>query len=45
MEVAVPFNSLSQQQVQLVQNILEDDLKKPLTLNIKVIPTQEYIAN
>lgn len=45
MEIAAPFNSFTQQQVQLVQKILEDDLKKPLTLNVKVIPTQQYTAN
>ena len=45
MEIAVPFNSLSQQQVQLVQKNLQDKLKKPVILNIKVIPTQEYTAS
>ena len=45
MEIAAPLNSFSQQQVQLVQQILQDDLKKPLTLKVKVIPTQDYIAN
>ncbi len=45
MEIAAPLDSFSQQQVQLVQQILQDDLKKPLTLNVKVIPTQQYTAN
>ena len=45
MEVTAQFNSFSQQQVQLIQQILQDKLKKPLTLNIKVIPTQQYTAS
>ena len=45
MEIAVPFDSLSENQVRLVRNFLQENLKKPLTLNVKVIPTQQYTAN
>lgn len=45
MEVAVPFDSLSANQVQLVQKFLQDNLKKPLTLKVKIIPIQEYTAS
>ena len=45
MEIAVPFDSLSENQVRLVRDFLQDNLKKPLTLNVKVIPTQEYTTN
>ncbi|MEO1377123.1 MAG: DUF389 domain-containing protein [Cyanobacteria bacterium J06635_10] len=44
-EVAVPTESLSANQVQLVQKFLEDNLKVPLTLKVKVIPIQEYTAS
>ncbi|MGF1677042.1 MAG: DUF389 domain-containing protein, partial [Rivularia sp. (in: cyanobacteria)] len=45
MEVALPFNSLSSNQVNLVQKFLQDSLNKPLTLNVRVIPIEEYTAN
>ena len=45
MEIAVPFDSLSENQVRLVRNFLQENLKKSLTLNVKVIPTQQYTAN
>ncbi|MGD1914274.1 MAG: DUF389 domain-containing protein [Rivularia sp. (in: cyanobacteria)] len=45
MEVAVPFESLSANQVQLVQEFLQDNLNKRLTLKVKVIPIQEYTAS
>ncbi|MCJ8278961.1 MAG: hypothetical protein MJK14_03200 [Rivularia sp. ALOHA_DT_140] len=45
MEVAIPNDSLSQNQVQLVQEFLQDSLNKPLILNVKVIPIQEYTAS
>ncbi|MBV6625706.1 MAG: DUF389 domain-containing protein [Rivularia sp. (in: Bacteria)] len=45
MEITAPLNYFSQKQIQLVQQILEDDLNKPLTLKVKVIPTQEYTAD
>ena len=45
MEIAVPFDSLSENLVRLVRDFLLENLKKPLTLNVKVIPTQQYTAN
>jgi len=45
MEVALPSNSLSSNQVNLVQKFLQDNLNKPLTLNVRVIPIEEYTAN
>lgn len=45
MEVAIPFDSLNANQVQLVQQFLQDNLNKPLTLNVRVIPTQIYTAS
>ncbi|MEM7579402.1 MAG: DUF389 domain-containing protein [Cyanobacteria bacterium P01_A01_bin.80] len=45
MEIAIPFDSLSNNQVRLVRDFLQDNLKKPITLNVKVIPTQQYTAS
>ncbi|MEL6462439.1 MAG: DUF389 domain-containing protein [Cyanobacteria bacterium J06621_15] len=45
MEIAIPFDSLSDNQVRLVRDFLQNNLKKPITLNVKVIPTQQYTAN
>ena len=45
MEIAIPFDSLSNNQVRLVRDFLQDNLKKPITLNVKVIPTQQYTAD
>lgn len=45
MEVALPFNSLSSNQVNLVQKFLQDSLNKPLNLNVRVIHIEEYTAS
>ncbi|WP_414528334.1 TIGR00341 family protein [Nodularia chucula] len=44
LEVAAPVGSISETQVNLVRDFLEESLKQPLTLNVRVIPIQEFTA-
>lgn len=44
LEVAAPWNSISEQQVNLVRDFLERKLKKPVNLNVQVIPTTVFEA-
>jgi len=42
MEVGAPFDSISEHQVSLVRDFLEQKLNRPLTLNVRVIPITEF---
>jgi uncharacterized hydrophobic protein (TIGR00271 family) len=44
LEVATPRDSISETQVNLVQDFLERSLKKPLQLNVRIVPIQEFTA-
>jgi uncharacterized hydrophobic protein (TIGR00271 family) len=44
LEVAAPWNSVSEQQVKLVRDFLEHKLEKPVNLNVQVIPISVFEA-
>lgn len=44
LEVAAPWNSISERQVNLVRDFLESRLEKPTSLNVQVIPTTVFEA-
>ncbi|MBZ8179797.1 TIGR00341 family protein [Oscillatoria salina IIICB1] len=43
-EVAAAFNSISERQVSLVRDFLEDELERPVNLQVKVIPVNYFEA-
>ncbi|GAB4378577.1 MAG: DUF389 domain-containing protein [Elainellaceae cyanobacterium] len=44
MEVSARPNSISERQVELVKNFLERNLGQSITLNVTVIPTEQFVA-
>ncbi len=44
LDVAAPVNSISANQVDLVQQFLEDQLERPVTLAVSVFPLEEFSA-
>ncbi|WP_227788810.1 MULTISPECIES: TIGR00341 family protein [unclassified Nodularia (in: cyanobacteria)] len=44
LEVAAPIGSISENQVNMVRDFVQESLKQPLTLNVRVIPVQEFTA-
>lgn len=42
LEVATALNSISENQVDLVRDFLEQNLKRPINLNVRIIPIQEF---
>ena len=42
LEVAAPEGSISEAQVDMVHDFLEEELNRPLTLNVSIFPVQEY---
>lgn len=44
LEVAAPWDSISQHQIMLVRDFLEQKLEKPVSLNVQVIPTSVFEA-
>ncbi|MBE9051429.1 TIGR00341 family protein [Nostocales cyanobacterium LEGE 11386] len=44
LEVAAPIGAISENQVNMVRDFVQQSLKKPLTLNVRVIPIQEFTA-
>ncbi len=45
LDVAAPVNSISSNQVDLVQQFLEDELERPVILAVSVFPLEEFSAN
>ena len=45
LEVAAPFNSITEKQVQEVHDFLEAELKKPLNFQVQIIPTRQYTVS
>ncbi|MEA5582093.1 TIGR00341 family protein [Nodularia harveyana UHCC-0300] len=43
-EVAAPIGSISENQIEMVRDFVQESLKQPLTLNVRVIPIQEFTA-
>ena len=44
LEVAAPIGSISENQVNMVRDFMQESLKQSLTLNVRVIPVQEFTA-
>ncbi len=44
LEVAAPVGSISENQVKMVRDFLQQSLEKPLTLNVRVIPIRQFTA-
>ncbi len=44
LEVAAAENSISEKQVRLVRDFLEDQLQKPISLNVQIIPLTQFTA-
>ncbi|MCT7970605.1 TIGR00341 family protein [Laspinema olomoucense] len=44
LEVAAPANTISENQVRLVRDFLEERLEKPISLNVQVIPLTQFTA-
>ncbi|MDM9381328.1 hypothetical protein QUB80_11495 [Chlorogloeopsis sp. ULAP01] len=44
LEVATALNSISENQVNLVRDFLEQNLKRPINLNVRIIPIQEFFS-
>lgn len=44
LEVAAPENSISENQIRLVRDFLEERLQKPISLNVQIIPLIQFTA-
>jgi uncharacterized hydrophobic protein (TIGR00271 family) len=44
LEVSAPVGSISERQVMLVREFLQENIKRPLALSVTVIPTEQFTA-